>query len=150
MFAWGAWHLDLDWSGSNCLLLTFTIFSGMALFAGLMVFQATLSIWTVESLEIMNILTYGGVQTAQYPLDIYEDWFRKVFTFIVPLACVSYFPVVALMGKPDPLGTSFLFQVTSPLLGFVFLGLSLGFFQFGCEAISVYQELGLDGHNPQW
>ena len=39
------------------------------LFAGLFVLQATLCFWTIESLEIMNTMTYGGVETAQYPAD---------------------------------------------------------------------------------
>jgi ABC-2 type transport system permease protein len=131
VFLWGASQLNLDWSLMNYLLLVFTILGGMALFSGLLVFQATLSIWTVESLEIMNTLTYGGVQTAQYPLSIYESWFRKFFTFIVPLACISYFPVIALMDKQDPLGSTYLLQVMSPIMGFVFLGCALTFFQFG-------------------
>ena len=131
VFVFGAWHLDLDWGLANCLLLTFTLLGGIALFVGLMVFQATLSIWTVESLEVMNTMTYGGVQTAQYPLDIYEGWFRKFFTVIVPLACVSYFPVIALMGKTDPLGSSYVFQVLAPSMGFLFLALALFFFHFG-------------------
>ena len=44
---------------------------GIALFSGILVLQATLAFWTVESLEIANTLTYGGVEAAQYPLDIY-------------------------------------------------------------------------------
>ncbi len=133
VFAWGAYQLDLSWNLGNCFLLSFTIVAGVAMFTGLMVFQATLSIWTVESLEIMNTLTYGGVQTAQYPLDIYESWFQKFFTFIVPLACISYFPIIALMDKHDPLGTNFVFQVMAPLFGFVFLGFAIFFFQFGVK-----------------
>ena len=131
VFVWGTWHLELDWGLINCLILSLSILGGIALFSGLIVFQATLSIWTVESLEIMHTLTYGGVQTAQYPLDIYEAWFRKFFTYVVPLACISYFPMIAFMDKADPLGTSRLFQMFSPLLGFVFLGVSLLFFRFG-------------------
>lgn len=66
-------------------------------------------------------------QTAQYPLDIYESWFQTFFTFIVPLACISYFPFIALMDKQDPLGTNFIFQVMTPLFGLVFLGFAIFF-----------------------
>ena len=85
----------------------------------------------LESLELMNILTYGGVETASYPLPIYHGFFRRFFTFVVPLACVGYFPVVAVLGVDDPLGTSRLFQVSAPLAGFVFLGVSIGIWQLG-------------------
>ncbi len=139
VFLWAAVQLDVNWDWLNVSLLLFTMLGGIALFSGLMVVQATISFWTVESLEVMNTLTYGGVQTVQYPLDIYSDWFRKFFTFVVPLACISYFPVLAILGKADPLGSSLTFQVLSPALGFVFLGITFYFFYFG---VSKYTSTG--------
>ena len=81
----------------------------------------------------MNILTYGGVETAQYPLSIYHVAFRRFFTFVIPLACVGYFPVVAVLGADDPLGTSRLFQSLAPLAGFAFLGVALGAWRVGVQ-----------------
>ena len=62
---------------------------------GLFSVQATMSIWTVQTLEVWAAATYGGVQASQYPLSIYDRWFRRFFTFLIPLAAASYFPVVA-------------------------------------------------------
>ena len=103
----------------------------LAFFYGLFVIQATLSFWTTESLELINTLTYGGTETAQYPLAIYRPWFRRLFTYVVPLGCISYFPSVAILGVEDPLGSSLAFQVSSPFAGFLFLALSLGFWRIG-------------------
>ena len=89
-------------------------------FYALIVLQATLSFWTTESLEIMNTLTYGGVETAQYPLAVYREGFVEFFTYVVPLGCVTYFPAVYVLGIPDPLGSQPLFQALAPLAGFVF------------------------------
>jgi len=116
--------LKLNWNLLDFALIVFTITGGIALFTGLVVLQATLSFWTVESLEITNTLTYGGVAAAQYPLEIYASWFRQFFTFVVPLACIAYFPVVGLLHKPDPLGAPDWFLYGSPLAAFLFLGVS--------------------------
>jgi ABC-2 type transport system permease protein len=97
---------------------------GVALFAGILVLQATLSFWTVDSLEIVNVLTYGGVQAAQYPLNIYAAWFRRVLTFGVPLACVAYYPALAILQRPDPLGAPDWMLPLTPLAGFAFLAVS--------------------------
>ena len=102
-------------------LALLTILGGACLFYGIIVLQATLAFWTTESLEIVNTVTYGGVQSTSYPLAIYRRWFQRFFTFVVPLACVSYFPVVAILGRDDPLGTSRLFQILAPLVGVAFL-----------------------------
>lgn len=116
--------LTLDWDAGKLLLAAWTIAGGVALFIGLMVLQATLAFWTVESLEVMNLLTYGGVQAAQFPLSIYAGWFRNFLIFVVPLGCVAYFPVLALLGKPDPLGAPGWLLPLTPAAGFVFLGVA--------------------------
>ena len=116
--------LGFHWTVSAIALALWTIAGGVALFVGLMVIQGTLSFWTTESLEVMNLLTYGGVQAAQFPLGLYEKWFRNFLIFVVPIGCVAYFPVLAILGKPDPLGTPSWLLPFTPLAGFAFLALS--------------------------
>ena len=128
---WGAAALHLAWSAGRVLLVAWTILCGAAMFSGLFVLQATTAFWTTESLEVWNTVTYGGVQTAQYPLTLYEDWFRKFFTYIIPLAAVTYFPALAILGRADPLGTSVAFQAIIPVAGLAFLALSAAFWQVG-------------------
>src|ERR671928_195342 len=86
----------------HLLITGAAILGGACLFYGLFVLQATLSFWTVETLEIMNTVTYGGTETGQYPLTIYRPWFRLFFTFVVPLVCLNYLPANALLDRPDP------------------------------------------------
>jgi len=125
VLVWAAVTLDLPWDLGRALLLLVTIVAAFVFFYGIVIFQAVLSFWTTESLEIMNTLTYGGVETAQYPIAVYQREFRRFFTWVVPLACVAYFPVVAVLGVDDPLGSTRTFQVLSPLAGFAFFCVSL-------------------------
>jgi len=120
-----ATHLaPIDWTPATVAIAVWAVAGGVALFAGILVLQATISFWTIESLEAMNVLTYGGVQAAQYPLNIYADWFRRVLTFGVPLACVAYYPVLAILQRPDPLGAPDWILPLTPLAGFAFLAVS--------------------------
>lgn len=128
--SWAIYSLELAVDPFRVLMMVLTIAASVSFFLGLFVIQATISFWSIESLEIMNTLTYGGVESSQYPMAIYEPWFRKFFTFVIPLACVSYFPVVAILGIEDPLGTGRAFQVVAPMFGVVFLGVSVAIFQF--------------------
>lgn len=117
--------VPIDWDAGTVAIAVWAVAGGVALFVGILVLQATLAFWTVESLEIANVLTYGGVQAAQYPLNIYADWFRRLLTFGVPLASVSYYPVLAILKRPDPLGAPDWLLPVTPLAGFAFLALSL-------------------------
>jgi ABC-2 type transport system permease protein len=114
----------IHWEPAAVAIAVWAVAGGVALFAGILVLQATLAFWTIESLEAFNVLTYGGVQAAQYPLNIYADWFRRVLTFGVPLACVAYYPVLAILKRPDPLGAPDWILPLTPLAGFAFLALS--------------------------
>jgi len=128
---WGICALHLTLSCAKIALLLTAILGGACLFYGLIVLQATTAFWTIESLELFNILTYGGVETAQFPINIYRSWFQRFFTFVVPLACINYFPLHAFLGRVDPLGSTPLFQWLSPLLGVAFLLISLQVWKIG-------------------
>ncbi|WP_322101816.1 ABC transporter permease [Paraburkholderia sp. J41] len=123
--------LDFHWSVRAVALTLWTIAGGVALFFGLLVLQATLAFWTVESLEVVNVVTYGGVQAAQYPLNFYTSWFRNFLIFVVPIACVAYFPVLAILGKVDPLGAPRGLLPFAPVVGFAFLAFSFAVWRLG-------------------
>ena len=93
--------------------------------------QATLAFWTVESLEAVNIFTYGGEAAAEYPMKVYAGWFRNFLIFVVPVGCVTYLPMLAAMGRADPLGAPDWVLPLAPLPGFAFLGLALFVWRFG-------------------
>ncbi|NLT73928.1 MAG: ABC transporter permease [Chloroflexi bacterium] len=131
VFIWAATRLQVAWSPPRVLLCLLAIAGGAALFSGLMVLQATFAFWSTESLEVFNTVTYGGVETTQYPLTVYRDGFRRFFTYVVPLATVTYYPALAVLGRSDPLGSSLSFQYASPLFGFLFLIVCLRVWNLG-------------------
>jgi len=131
VLVWGSLTLDVAWSVPKVLLCVGAVVCGACLFVGLFVLQATLAFWTTETLEIVNTVTYGGVETAQHPLTIYRPWFRRIFIYLVPLGAVSYFPAVAILERPDPLGFPPAFHWCAPLIGFLFLLATLRVWGFG-------------------
>ena len=126
---WAVGALSLEWTAGKVLLLAYTLPCGMAFFTALLVFQSALSVKSVKSLEFMNVLTYGGVQTAQYPLSVYTDFFKRFFTFVIPLGCVTYYPSLIILGKEDHMVSWRAFGWVAPLAGPVFLGISLALFK---------------------
>ena len=131
VWALGVHLASIAWTWQVWATLLFAVAGGAALFSGILILQATLAFWTVESLEIANALTYGGVEAAQYPLDIYARWFRNFLTFVVPLGCVSFFPVAVVLGHADRTGVSPTIALLAPVLGFVFLAVALWLWKLG-------------------
>lgn len=89
---------------------------------------ATLCFWTVESLELANVLTDGSREMAQYPLNIYEKGIIRFFTFIIPFGYVSYLPLLSILGKTS--GNEWLYMLM-PLNGCLFLLPCLAVWQMG-------------------
>jgi ABC-2 type transport system permease protein len=89
--------------------------------------------WTGQAVEFANIFTYGGTEMISYPLEIYVDWFRKLFIFVVPLAFVSYFPALYLLDKPDPLGFPRWFAFLTPPVSGGVLALSMMLWHHGVQ-----------------
>ncbi len=127
----GASLIDFAWTSEAIAIVGLTVAGCVAFFSALLVLQATLAIWTVESLEIVNVFTYGGVYAGQAPMNIYARWLRDFLTYVVPLSCVAYFPVLALLGKAHIEGMTAPAAAMTPLIGFLFFGFSLWVWGFG-------------------
>lgn len=125
---WGALNAGVAWTPTQALLLILAILGGACTFYGILVLQATLCFWTVESLEIVNAVTYGGITAASMPLTIYPPWLRLFFTFVVPLALVNYVPADALLNRS---GLAPALVWTSPLVGVAFLVASFQVWRIG-------------------
>jgi len=121
----------IDWTLPRAALLVGSIACGACAFLGLLICQATSTFWTVEGLEVWSAFTHGGVTMSQYPQSIYRSWFRGLFTYVIPLACVNYFPGLVILGRIDPLGTPPVLGWLAPLAGPVFLLLCLQVWRLG-------------------
>jgi ABC-2 type transport system permease protein len=68
------------------------------------VITASVAFWWTDSGEFGNAFTYGGRDFTSYPVSVYSGWFRTAFAYTLGFAFVSYYPALALLGVPDPIG----------------------------------------------
>jgi len=130
VLGWAALQVNVPWHDLRWLAIGAGILGGAAVFYGLFILQATLAFWTVESLEVMNTVTYGGVEVAQYPLSIYRPWFRTFFTVVVPLASTTYLPARSLLLSSD-FRDALLHGCLALTVGGLFLALTLRLWSVG-------------------
>jgi ABC-2 type transport system permease protein len=102
-------------------LLAVSMACAIALFVAIFTLGAIISFWTVGSIEVVNALSYGGSDLAEYPIHIYRRWFRWVFLWIVPVGMVIYYPALILLDKPDPLGLASVAPILGPMLTVAFV-----------------------------
>ena len=96
------------------------------IFAGLFLFYAGTSFFTIEGLEVLNIFIYGGREFGSYPAVIYGKAILKFWTFVIPMAMIQYYPLLFLLGRTDSL-----WYALSPLTTLIFLIPAYLFWRFG-------------------
>src|SRR5215831_18040765 len=117
MVAVAAAHAPVSLTPARLALLLVTPIAGAMIFGAVFVATATVAFWWVESGEIANGLTYGGLSFTQYPITIYGALFRRLFAYVVGFAFVAYYPALVLLDRPDPLGAPPLLGYASPAVG---------------------------------
>ncbi|WP_202916171.1 ABC transporter permease [Paenibacillus mesophilus] len=115
---WAISSLPIEWTALKIVTLLLMIASGVFIFTGIFMLAATLCFWTIQGLEVANIFTDGGREMAQYPLNIYQEWVTRFFTFVIPFGCVNYLPLLYLLGKTD--GSGVLYML-APVAGILFI-----------------------------
>ena len=118
----------------NIIVLIVTLLGSIMTFGSLLIIGAGISFYTVEGLEIVNIFTCGSRQLGEYPMGIYNTTLKKIFTYIIPLSCLNYYPVLYILNR-----TNNLLFALSPLFTIVIVIISIFFFNY---SLKHYQSSG--------
>jgi ABC-2 type transport system permease protein len=129
----------IHWTLCKLLFLPVMVLGLVLFFGGLFIAGATITFWTIDSIEIVNIFTYGGAEMLSYPMHIYPDWLRRFFTYILPAIFLNYYPTLYILDKPDPLGLPPWAAFFSPVAGLALILAAFAFWRFGIRA---YQSTG--------
>ena len=136
---WALRAISIQWTMLKLLLMPMMVLSMIAFFGALFMIGSTITFWTIESIEAMNVLTYGGSYAMSHPMHIYQKWLRRFFTFVVPAIFLNYYPALYILEKSDPFNMPLIAPFMSPLVGFGFLIVAYWFWQYG---IKHYQSTG--------
>jgi ABC-2 type transport system permease protein len=139
IFGYALLHNPQIWQLEKILYLPLVILGMNLYFGALFLVGAAITIFTTDSTDAMNLFTYGGKDMMSYPMNIYADWLRIMFTFLFPVALVNYYPALFFLGKPDPFGLPSFMPFLAPVAGFMMFLLALQFWKFGLKH---YQSAG--------
>ncbi len=116
VLVFAAAHLPALRSPGRIALIAFMVLGGAAAFTGVFILGAAFAFFTVQGMELVNILSDGGREISQYPMGIYKRGYLFFFTGLIPYACTFYWPLLYLTGR-----TGNPWCAAAPLAGFVFL-----------------------------
>ena len=132
-------NVSIAWTPLKLVLIPVLTLSMFIFFGALFVIGATFTFWTIDAIEVMNILTYGGSYVISHPMHVLQTWLRSFFTFVVPAIFLNYYPALFILEKTDPLGMPAWGPFAAPLVAGLTLALAAVFWQYGLRQ---YQSSG--------
>jgi len=125
--------IDVRWTVIKILYLPVVFASQVLVMGSLFMIGSTITFWTLQSIEAVNILTYGGTDLMSYPMQIYPSWMRRFFTFVVPFIFLNFYPALYILDKPDPLHFPVFAPFMAPVVALLFFLAALRFWRFGVD-----------------
>ena len=129
VYAWGKLGLAVTVL-AVVKLLVFLLTASLVMIA-LQNAAAATCFWIQNSFYVLDFVTRFK-DYARYPVTIFSPVFRFVFTFLMPIAFIAYYPSLVIL-RPDEVP---LLSWLSPVIGVVFFFLSYRFWMYGAMKYS--------------
>ena len=124
VYAWH--HIGIEVTFVSIVMLILYLITASLFMIALMNFAAATCFWIRNSGYVMVIM-FRFKDFAKYPASIFNTVFKFIFTFIIPIAFVAYYPSLIVL-TPDSIP---LLTWLAPLLGLVYFYLSYKFWMLG-------------------
>jgi len=112
------------------------ITSGTLIRAAILYMIGCIAFWTKSNSSLVRLNLTLKERTTQFPFTMYPHWFRMLFTFMVPMGFITFYPVSGLVGAPS--GVDFPMpldlMVWPPLVAVLMFSLARGLFNYAMRA----------------
>jgi ABC-2 type transport system permease protein len=92
LMAYASARLGLAWTALKLAGTVVLLFSASLVVCALMVAAASTAFWITNSVSLLQLVS-NFRENARYPMDIYNKGFRFVFSAVVPIGFVAFYPV---------------------------------------------------------
>jgi ABC-2 type transport system permease protein len=123
--------LHVAWTPVALLYLVLVIAGSVLLEAGIFLIIASATFWIVQGESLVwwagdMINTFGN-----YPLSIFPQGARYLFTFVFPIAFLAFFPAAVFLGRAGDVPFTPVFAYGAPLIGAAVFALGRLVWRFG-------------------
>jgi len=118
---WALGRLDAAVTLGNVAMLMLALAGGFLTYIGVFVMSSGIAFFTIKALDWIYIFTNASYQVTRIPREYMPRLLKNLFTFVMPMLVISYYPASAICGWGD---SRWLGWLALPA-GAMFLGASL-------------------------
>ena len=98
LIAWSMIKLDISIFSVNTVYYAMFLLLALLFLYSAMIIISALAFLVVRSFGLFELL-FKFMDVARYPMNIYGFEMKLIFTFLIPLAVISFYPASALLGR---------------------------------------------------
>ena len=132
---WCLWRMEVVMTPWRLLMLVYALCGGLVMYAGVFVLTSGIAFFSIKGLDWIYIFTNAGYQVTRCPLEYMPAVLRTMFTFLIPVLVISYYPASVLCGWGEPLWKGLMALPA----GVLFMGVALLMWRYGVQH---YQSTG--------
>ena len=119
IFLYGCKISGFSWNFFNIIKLVLVLAGAVLIRASFYSLLGCTAFWTRSSNYLASMGEVILERTTMYPLSIYPYAFQIIFTFIMPLGFISFYPASDFLGKNCGLGLPLNVALLTPVVGIV-------------------------------
>ena len=124
---WALTRMDIPFTMHRFLILTLAFIGGGIMYCGVFVLTSGLAFFTVKGLDWIYILTNASYQVTRCPVPYLPRTLKGMFSFLLPVLFVSFYPASLVCGWGYPTWMGYLALPT----GVAFFVVSLAVWRVG-------------------
>jgi ABC-2 type transport system permease protein len=99
IFIYGCSQVHFVWSFVNILMIVSVLIGATLIRGAVFLLTGSLAFWTKSrsSFVLLNFTIFD--QTTKYPLPIYPRAMQAIFTFLIPIGFIAFYPANDFLGK---------------------------------------------------
>lgn len=132
-----AGSVGMEWNLRNIVIYIIVILGGTIIQASLFMVSSCFSFWTINTINMRNLIFFNARRFAAYPLSFYPGTIRYLLIFLLPFAFVNYFPCLYFLDKPEVSSLlSGVLPYLTPVVGVIIFCIVYTFWKFGLKHYS--------------
>ena len=126
VYSWS--HLGIPVTFITIVELILMLITASLFMIAIMNAAAATCFW-IENSGYVMVIMFRFKDYAKYPASIFSGIFKVIFTFIIPISFIAYYPSLIFL-RPDRIP---LLSIISPVIGVIFFYLSYKFWMLGAR-----------------
>lgn len=130
-FIISSYKLQIEWTPIRIALFPVLWLSASLIMISLMLIAASTSFWVANSFSILALVS-SFREHARYPIGIYNSFFRFIFTYVIPIGFIAFYPARFYISDIPPDISTYL----APVFGIVLFIIAIKVWEKGTRVYS--------------